>query len=128
MFRNYFTHIFVFLIGLISVDILKSKKKNIWLRFVFPLLAILIILNFSNLIQKEFYSYARFKNPHLSLSSDIQPPYSHEIWHNTYIGLGSLENKWEIEYLDEVGFEHAKRVDPKVKQYTPEYFLIMKKL
>ena len=60
MFRNYFTYIFVFLLGLVSIYLLKFKKKNFWLRMICPLLGLLILLNFSNLVQKGFYSYAHF--------------------------------------------------------------------
>ena len=127
MFRNYFTHIFILLIGLISLDILKSKEKN-WLRFALALLAILIILNFSNLIQRGFYSYARFKNPDLSFDSDLQPPYSHGIWHNAYIGLGFLKNKWDIQSDDKVGFEHGKHHTPTATYPNPKYYTVMKKL
>ena len=88
MFRNYFTYIFVFLIGLFSKEILRLKTKKTYSCLLFLYFAILILLNFSNVVQKGFYSYTRFKNPDLSLSSDLQPPYNHRIWHNAYIGLG----------------------------------------
>ncbi len=125
MFRNYFTYVFIFLISFISVNLLKEKKVR--LHFALPLLAILILFNFNNLVQRGFYSYARFKNPHLSLSSDIHPPYSHGIWHNAYIGLGFFENKWGIQWDDKVGYEHTKRQNPVVEIYTPKYFSVLRK-
>ena len=128
MFRNYFTYTFVFLLGMASIDLLKFKKRNIRFSMIFSLLGLLILLNFSSLIQKGFYSYTRFKNPNLSLNSNFQPPYSHGIWHNLYIGLGFLENKWGIRWDDAIGFEHARRYDPKAIYPDPKHYVVMRKL
>ncbi len=129
MFRNYFTHVFVLLVGLSSMNLLKSKTKNIWLRLIFPLFAILIILNLDGFLQKIFYYYSHVKNPDLSaMSPALEQTYSHGIWHSLYIGLGVFENKWGIEYKDEVGMEHARRYDPQAVYPNQEHYNAMKKL
>jgi hypothetical protein len=39
-------------------------------------------------------------------------PTEHVAWHNAYIGLGYLRNPYGIYWLDEVGFDKGKEVDP----------------
>jgi hypothetical protein len=45
----------------------------------------------------------------------------HVIWHNMYIGLGYLPNKYGLRWDDTVGFEHAKRANPNVVFLSKDY-------
>ncbi len=128
MFRNYFTYIFVFLIGLFSKNMLKSKtRKNQSILFVYSFLAILIVINFSSVTQRGFYYYAYLRNPDLSIPNP-PPPYKHGIWYNAYLGLGALENKWKIEYLDDILEEHAQWYEPTIEPWSQRHYIFMRKL
>lgn len=59
--------------------------------------------------------------PGVSLS-DVYPD-THLTWHNMYIGLGYLPNKFGIRWADIVGLEHAERFDPHVVFLSKRYDL-----
>ena len=125
MFRNYFSYVFILLIGLFSKNALQSKKQLPLL--LYSLVAMLIAINFSGLLQRTFYHYAQQKNPHLSFNSS-HSPYEHGIWWAAYLGLGVFKNKWEIQWDDGTAIEHAQRYDPTVVGCDSKCFLVMRKL
>ena len=128
MFRSYFTYVFIFLIGLFLKNMLKLKiKKNQLGLFICSLLAILIVVNFSGIVQRGFYYYAHLRNPDLSIP-DPPPPYKHGIWFSAYIGLGALENKWKIEYWDDILHEHAQWYEPTIELWSQKHYVVMRKL
>ena len=130
MFRNYFTYAFVLLIGFFSKNMFNQKqtRKTKFLLVIYSLIAILFTLNFSSVIQRGFYYYSHLRNPHLSIPDNPLPPYKHGIWYAAYIGLGFLENKWGIQYMDEVGIEHAQRHDPTVQPWSRRHYIISREL
>ena len=129
MFRNYFSYIFIFLVGLSSVNLLKSKTGSIWLNLGLSLFALLIVLNLSGFLQRGFYYCSYIKNPDLFVTSSLsEQSYGHGIWHNLYLGLGVFKNKWGIQWNDTVGFEHARRYNPEAIYPDPKHYTTMKEL
>ncbi len=127
MFRNYFTYVFIFLIGLFSkkmLKLLKTKNNKLGL-FICPLLAIVIVINFSGMVQRGFYYYAHLRNPDLYIH---QPPHKHGIWFNAYLGLGALKNKWKIGYWDDILHEHAQWYEPTIELWSQRQYVVMRKL
>jgi len=52
----------------------------------------------------------------------------HPVWHNAYIGLGYLPNKWQIKYYDEVASRAVERVRPGTHFVSPTYERILRRL
>jgi hypothetical protein len=55
-------------------------------------------------------------------------PGSHPTWHNAYIGLGYLPNKYGITWNDQVSVDAVKRVDPHAGYLTSRYEHILRHL
>ncbi len=55
-------------------------------------------------------------------SSQLQ---AHGLSHNLYIGLGAVENRFGIEWLDSSASEAVKAVAPQVLYVSPEYYRIL---
>lgn len=47
---------------------------------------------------------------------------SHGIWHNAYIGLGYVANRWGIAWDDMIGWQVVQQQCPGVGYVTPQYF------
>jgi hypothetical protein len=70
-----------------------------------------------------FNELIRVRNIYLH---DHHPEYhikqpSHPIWHTMYIGLGYTKNPWVPKYLDEVGMDKVKSIDPNAVYLSDEY-------
>jgi hypothetical protein len=50
----------------------------------------------------------------------------HGPWHSLYIGLGVIDNPFGIEWVDENGFDRARKVAPGVRIVSNEYFAVMR--
>jgi hypothetical protein len=72
----------------------------------------LVVLLFSYLPGAWFYRYY---------------PLSHPMWHNIYIGLGWVHNSEVPEYLDAVGGNKVRSIDPSVVYCGPEYEAILRR-
>jgi hypothetical protein len=62
---------------------------------------------------------------------DMQPATriaSHGLSHTLYLGLGSVDNKWGIQYDDRYGEDVAHQIDPSIVFCSPEYFRLMGRL
>jgi hypothetical protein len=55
-------------------------------------------------------------------------PAMHPTWHNAYIGLGYLPNKYGITWNDQVSVDAVKRVDPHAGYLTPRYEHVLRHL
>jgi hypothetical protein len=55
-------------------------------------------------------------------------PNQHPFWHNAYIGLGYLPNKYGIKWDDSVAVQAVARVDPHAGYLTPKYEHILRHL
>jgi hypothetical protein len=55
-------------------------------------------------------------------------PSEHPTWHNAYIGLGYLPNKYGITWNDSVSVAAVRRVDPNAGFLTPKYEHILRHL
>lgn len=55
-------------------------------------------------------------------------PTEHPTWHNIYIGLGYLPNKYGISWNDQVSIDAVKRVDPHAGYLTARYEHILRHL
>lgn len=75
-------------------------------------------------------SLLSWKTPHGVLAArdalfDVEPAkliQTHGIAHNLYIGLGVVENKFGIEWLDSSGSDAVARVDPKIPYVSEKYY------
>ncbi len=47
-------------------------------------------------------------------------------WHAMYVGLGYLENEYNIVFLDGCGYEYARSIDPDVVPESEQYMQIIK--
>jgi energy-coupling factor transporter transmembrane protein EcfT len=48
-------------------------------------------------------------------------PTSHPLWHNAYIGLGYLPNKWNLQWDDTDGIDTIRQVDPNARYLSKDY-------
>jgi hypothetical protein len=55
-------------------------------------------------------------------------PTEHPTWHNAYIGLGYLPNKYGITWNDQVSIDTVNRIDPHAGYLTPRYEHILRHL
>ena len=53
---------------------------------------------------------------------------THGIAHTLYLGLGFVDNKWDIRYDDDYGEEIARKTDPTILFGSPDYFRLMGRL
>jgi hypothetical protein len=53
-------------------------------------------------------------------------PTRHPFWHNVYIGLGYLPNRYGIEYVDAISTDFVKRTDPNADYLSPRYEQILR--
>jgi hypothetical protein len=53
---------------------------------------------------------------------------AHGMSHTLYLGLGFVENKWNIRYDDDYGAAVAGAIDPAIVFGSPEYFGLMRRL
>lgn len=75
-------------------------------------------------------SLLSWKTPHGVLAArdalfDVEPAkliQTHGIAHNLYIGLGIVENKFGIEWLDSSASDAVARVDPKIPYVSEKYY------
>jgi len=51
---------------------------------------------------------------------------SHGIWHNVFIGLGVIDNKFGIEWSDASGADRVQQIDPSVAYVSEKYYQILK--
>jgi O-antigen ligase len=54
-------------------------------------------------------------------------PTGHPLWHDVYIGLGVIPNRYGISYRDSVAFAYVHKIDPTAKYYSPRYEAIVRK-
>lgn len=50
----------------------------------------------------------------------------HMVWHQVYIGLGYLNNKYGVVYADGVSEQRAREIDPDVKLFSARYEKILR--
>ena len=55
-------------------------------------------------------------------------PTGHPFWHNTYIGLGYLPNRWQIKWSDTVAANSVERVRPGTKFVSKPYEKTLRRL
>lgn len=97
----------------------------VWLRRPRPRAAVILAL--------ALLSVASWKIPHGVLAArdaifHVEPAkliQTHGIAHNLYIGLGVVENKFGIEWLDSSASDAVARVDPKVPYVSEKYYRIL---
>jgi hypothetical protein len=70
-----------------------------------------------------FIFRARDVSYHIAPSDQME---QHGAWHNLYIGLGVVDNPFGITWDDNNGIEAVKKVDPKVKYLSAEYYSILR--
>lgn len=106
---------FLVTIGSLIFLAFKSNQSKVWLTGV-GLLAV-FALNMPSLILA-----AR------DTIFDVAKPVvieTHGISHNLYLGLGVIENKFGIQWLDASGSDAVRAVDPTVPYTSPEYYQIL---
>ena len=115
------TSVFVFItfIILFNERILFKRKC---LLLIILIIGFLIPFLFSSSILKSRDNYLRKINPTYQLQAT-----RHTFWHTIYCGLGFLNNKYGIEWLDEYAFNKAHSKSPQVTPYSKEYENIIKK-
>ena len=62
---------------------------------------------------------------------NVPPPNhieGHGIWHNVYIGLGAVPNKFGIEWRDEYAMKKVQEVYPSVTYVSDEYYAILRSM
>jgi hypothetical protein len=75
-----------------------------------------------------FHGLIKARNQFLTIHHPeyhIKQP-SHPIWHTMYIGLGYIKNPWVPAYLDEVGMDKVKAIDPNAIYLSDEYNNILR--
>jgi hypothetical protein len=92
-------------------------------------LILLSMLIIGTLIPSAFFSLLlNHRDDYLrTVATNNCAPRQHVIWHSIYIGLGFLNNEYDIRYKDEVAFAKVKSISASVAYLSPEYEAILRK-
>lgn len=69
-----------------------------------------------------------YRNHDLHTQLGKNQPTSHSLWHNTYIGLGYMPNRWRLQYRDQLAIETVQKARPGTKFLGPGYDSELRKL
>lgn len=100
--------------------------KDLFYKKILVISFLLVGISISSLF---FYSIERKRDIFLKTNS-IVIMYAlkhHVIWHNIYIGLGYIKNKYDISYHDEIAYKIARSINPTVQGSSNEYEDILKR-
>ncbi len=109
---------FILIIFLFSHLLFRRKAISILMLF----LGVSIPLILFNFIEKERDEFLLKNSP-----TSQQALAHHVVWHNIYIGLGFIPNKYGIRYDDSIAGEKAMSISPSVAYSSKEYEEILKK-
>lgn len=111
------------LLSALAVVFLKVRP---WRRRI-VLFGLLVVVSFSiNVGVLDAARLARDETVGIDFSKSY--PNQHPFWHNAYIGLGYLPNKYGIKWDDSVAVQAVARVDPHAGYLTPRYEHILRHL
>ncbi len=110
---------FALTLGTLAVTALQRPRPARLL----PRLTLILVLATGALLAPKWATMARDAAFPMAPAERLQ---THGLSHTLYLGLGFVENKWDIRYADEHGAELAERAG--IIYCSPEYFRMMWKL